>query len=212
MVWFCSRLLVLVVVATVPYSLLFWWIIFEIFFGLLLASDHHLFNSIIVYYIYLSQFIICYITQALWMCYVCMWMNLCIVECIYVVHLRFGDDDKIIIRFLIWLLKMRMVHRQFPLDLQHCTLNLQVSVMVLLRSFLFHVHDDDGFDVLHSMPVIVIVCTLEHMIQKWKKTKTSEEKKSGKRYMKMLTLMKYLVEFKWSNWTENKNLEEEYFE
>lgn len=51
---------------------------------------------------------------------------------------------------------MRMVHRQFPLDLQHCTLNPQVSVMVQLRSFLFRVHDDDDFDVLHLMPDVII--------------------------------------------------------
>lgn len=56
-------------------------------------------------------------------------------------------------RFLIWMLKKRMVHHQFPLVLQHCKLNLPVFLMVLLQSFLYRVHDDDDFDVLHLMPI-----------------------------------------------------------
>lgn len=52
---------------------------------------------------------------------------------------------------------MRMVRHMFPLDLQRCTPNLRVCVMVPPRSFPFHVHDDDGYDVLHSMPAMVVV-------------------------------------------------------
>lgn len=58
----------------------------------------------------------------------------------------------IIIRFLILMLKMRMVHHMFLLDLQRCIPNPQVSVMVQPLSFRFRVYDDDGYDVLHSMP------------------------------------------------------------
>lgn len=107
---------------------------------------------------------ICYITQEMWMCFcvgVSVSKSLCVSACIFVLMTMIN----VIIRFLIWLLKMRMVHRQFPLDLQHCTLNPQESAMVQLRSFLFHVHDDDGFDVLHLTPVIVILVIIIHGIK-----------------------------------------------
>lgn len=100
-------------------------------------------------YIFNSQFI--YVTSHFeCRCVICV--------CAGVLLLRFDDDGRVFTRLLIWQLKMRrMVHRQFPLDLPRCTLNLQVSVMVQLRSFLFRAHDADGFDVLHLMPVSIVV-------------------------------------------------------
>lgn len=127
--------------------------LFEIF--LVLISDHHLF---IILYLQLLLLDIYSIFKSIYIyvtshtdrqCVnVCLGVSVCIF--VWMMINKF-------IRFLIWMLKMRIVHRQFRLDLQHCTLNLQVSVMVQLPSFLFHVHDDDGFDVLHLMPVVVVV-------------------------------------------------------
>lgn len=65
--------------------------------------------------------------------------------------------EKMIINYrflmLLWMLWMWIFRRQFRLVLRRCTRNLQVFVMVRLRSFRYRAHDDDDFDVLHLMPV-----------------------------------------------------------